>query len=305
LIDEQVAYQSACNGERVAEEKAELTGTILYSSQQGDSYHIFRLRLGAAPTSELLVSDASLPSLSPDGRSLALFNRQSGPGGLVVLDLSVRNSNDRSIRSEHAEDAQDSPPAWSPDSDRIAFASRRFGDGRSRIYVAPADVRAGATELSGGKDPAWRPDGDWIVYNGTDANGSRPGLWLMRADGSDKRQLTDNGNDQRPVWMPDGESILFMSNGRHGNWEVYRVDWTTGDITRLTYRDGSQDGLPAVSPDGKYFAYLSDEGGVWRIYYAPVEGDEDGEGGVGEGRLLSEMAGSLPSWLEHTIQWVP
>jgi TolB protein len=89
-----------------------------------------------------------------------------------------------------------------------------------------------------------------------------------------------------------------MSNERDGNWEVYRLDLETGEVERLTTNPDAQDGLPTVSPDGKYVAFMSDRGGVWRIYYVPIEGGE-------EPRLLSNIAGALPSWLEHAIQWVP
>ncbi len=56
-------------------------------------------------------------------------------------------------------------PAWSPDGEQIAFASRR--DGRSHIYVMSADG-SGTRQLTSGKHddtaPAWSPDGKWIAF---------------------------------------------------------------------------------------------------------------------------------------------
>jgi Tol biopolymer transport system component len=66
-------------------------------------------------------------------------------------------------------------------------------------------------------------------------------------------------------------------------------------IERLT-TNPYQDGLPAVSPDGNYVAFMSDRDGYWRLYYVPIEG--------GEAQLLGDINGQLPRWLEHSVQWV-
>jgi DNA-binding CsgD family transcriptional regulator/dipeptidyl aminopeptidase/acylaminoacyl peptidase len=67
--------------------------------------------------------------------------------------------------------------------------------------------------------PAWSPDGKQIAYvaapdTGTDAREealSQRRVWLMAADGSNQRQLTDGPGfrDELPMWSSDGKSILF------------------------------------------------------------------------------------------------
>ncbi len=131
--------------------------------------------------------------------------------------------------------------------------------------------------------------------NGTDETGNAPGLWLMRPDGSGRQRLTDNGNDQRPAWTPDGSAVVFMSNGRDDNWELYRVDLADGSVTRLTV-NAAQDGLPSVSPDGAYVAFMSDRDGYWRVWFVPIDG--------GDSLPLANIPGELPKWLEHAVQWV-
>jgi hypothetical protein len=56
----------------------------------------------------------------------------------------------------------------------------------------------------------WSADGEWIVFPCLDANGATS-LWLMRADGSDLRQITDQLG---AVSTPDGVDVLFGFYGR-------------------------------------------------------------------------------------------
>jgi TolB protein len=66
----------------------------------------------------------------------------------------------------------------------------------------------------------WSPDGQKILFNRGQA-GSRDKLhdiYVMNADGSGQRKLTQRGHAAR--WSPDGEKISFVSS-RDGNMEVY------------------------------------------------------------------------------------
>ena len=107
-------------------------------------------------------------------------------------------------------------PSWSPKGDRIAFTSDRDGD--YEIYT----IRPDGTDLrrlthTPGNDAhnAWSPDGEWIAF--TSARGGfkdeaalhpynpQPygDLYVMRADGSDVRQLTDDQFEEgTPSWLP-------------------------------------------------------------------------------------------------------
>ena len=117
----------------------------------------------------------------------------------------------------------------------------------------------------------------------------------MTADGGERVQLTDNGNDIRPAWTPDGQSIVFMSQ-RDGNWELYRLSMVDGSLAWLT-DDPAQDGLPTVSPDGVWVAFASDRDGYWRVWVVPTTG--------GEAYPLYPIEGVLVNWLEHALQWIP
>lgn len=297
LLERRAEYEQACSDVQVAQELSELGGSIIYSSQQDGVYRIFRMTVGEESPATLLVNNATQPSLAPNGRMLAFYSTRPDAQGLYGFDLMAGLGVDgRSLRFTNApEDARDAPARWNSQGNRLAFTSTRFGDGRYRVYLTWADSGEAVDSPGYGKDPVWNPFMDSLVINGPDESGGSPGLWLMAADGGSRVRLTDNGNDQRPTWTPDGAHVVFMSNGRDGNWELYRIDVTTRSIVRLTDHP-AQDGLPTVSPDGQTVAFMSDRDGYWRIWYVSIDG--------GEAHPLGSISGELPKWLEHAIQWV-
>src|SRR4029077_7987059 len=65
------------------------------------------------------------------------------------------------------------------------------------------------------------PDGQWIAFY---TSFPQEDLFVVRADGSGQRQLTnDAAKDRIPLWFPDGSRILFYSNrsGSYGVWSIH------------------------------------------------------------------------------------
>ena len=65
------------------------------------------------------------------------------------------------------------------------------------------------------------------------------------------------------MYSPDGGSIYFVSD-RGGSPQVYRVAASGGNPQRVTF-SGSYNISPAVSPDGKWLAYITRNGGAYRL----------------------------------------
>jgi TolB protein len=115
----------------------------------------------------------------------------------------------------------DNFPAWSPLGDRIAFTSDRDGD--YEIYsVRPDGGDLKRLTRSPGNDAhnTWSSDGQWIAFASTRTgfrdesllhpyNAQPEGeIFVMRADGSDVRKLTENQyEDGTPAWRPAGKRI--------------------------------------------------------------------------------------------------
>jgi serine/threonine-protein kinase len=294
-----------CAALSASDSVAEVGGYILYSTGGGpENYNIWSLPVNASGVSsaQLVVSNAAQPQLNPYGNLLAYYSRQAGRDGLFAVRLvGMSAAGGAEQFGPNPEDSRDSPPTWDTTGTQIAF-STGFGNSSPHIYVTTADSNTDVRDLGIGKDPAWRPRDSVIVFNGPNNAGQDPGLRAMSAsgDGSDRWELTFtmNGNDQRPAWSPDGRYVVFMSRDRIGGstWEVYRLDWNTGEIILLTDGAQSQEGLPTVSPDGKWVVFVSDRGGRWKLWYVSIEG--------GEIHFLSDMNGQPIAWLEHSIQWV-
>ena len=158
-----------------------------------------------------------------------------------------------------------------------------------------ADVGSEAVLLAFGDSPAWSRAEDKIAYRGCDESGNRCGIWVMNGSGGDNRALTTVPADDRPDWAPNGAFVAFMSSGRDGNPEIYRVGAGGGEVVRLT-ENGAIDGLPVVSPDGGWVAFVSNRSGSWAVYAVPSSG--------GEAQALFAIDGSLDAWQDHGLQWL-
>ncbi|CAN5394936.1 hypothetical protein BH10CHL1_BH10CHL1_42430 [soil metagenome] len=296
-------YTATCQGLQQATEHNDLlkkfVGQIIYSAVEDGQSRIYRMPLTDTFHIDLLVADAAQPRLSPDGKTLIFHTAKPDAEGIANL---VINNNpkptDRSVRyNGFAEDGKESPPDWNPAGDAIAFASRREGDRRSRIYVTSATPSSYINWFYG-EDPAWQPGvsgGQWIVYRGADNSGNQLGLWQADQNGANSSPLTSVDGDRRPAWSPDGKYIIFMSDRRDGNWEIYRLTFADQTVIRLT-NNPARDGLPTVSPDGKSVAFVSDRDGSLQIWVVSIDG--------GDSKPLARVQGSMTEWLEHAIQWV-
>ena len=85
-------------------------------------------------------------------------------------------------------------------------------------------------------------------------------IWTMNADGSNKKQVTDNSAANfGPFFFPKGDRIIFSSNmhdkkGR--DFDLYAIDVDGKNLERITFFEGF-DGFPMFSYDGKYLVFAS------------------------------------------------
>jgi Tol biopolymer transport system component len=89
---------------------------------------------------------------------------------------------------------------------------------------------------------------------------TRMELFIMNADGTNKRQLTDNGAANfAPFFHPDNRRIIFASNlhdmkGR--NFDLYLINKDGSGLERVTY-SSTFDGFPMFSRNGTTLVFAS------------------------------------------------
>lgn len=130
---------------------------------------------------------------------------------LYIMDLTTKVSRQVTTGSYN-----DISPSWSPDRNRIVFASDRSGRDDFDLFVINADgselVQLTHTPMVDEIEPAWSPNGATIAYVERfffPHRGSEYRLSLISADGKETRRLTEGPNDTSPAWSPDGRFLAF------------------------------------------------------------------------------------------------
>ena len=172
--------------------------------------HVAMIKPDGSGFRQLTTGDGSdgNPSPAPDGKRIVY--RTFGPSGYGLRILNLETKVTTPLTKEY-----DNFPFWSPRGDLITFV--RQVDGDYEIFtIRPDGTGLKRLTFSKGNDAhmAWSPDGEWIAFASTrkgfkdeaiytDAPQPYGELFVMRYDGSDVRQLTDNQwEDGAPTWQP-------------------------------------------------------------------------------------------------------
>jgi len=267
------------------------SGRILYSASDAITgrSQIMAQAVGKSTPAQVLLPDASQPAMRGDGGRLVYRNLRNDMAGLSSFDPGT------ALQLRFTQYAEDTLPSWNSAGSRVVFASTREGDRRGRIYVMWAEQNGGTETLTFGESPDWHGSADLIAFRGCDQSGNRCGLWTISSSGANAAQLTAVPADDRPRWSPTGSFVAFMSNARDGNYEIYTVDATSREVTRLT-DSPSMDVLPTVSPDGRWVAFASNREGGWQLYAVPSTG--------GDAQAIAPVLGDLSNFLQHGLDWV-
>lgn len=173
----------------------------------------------------------------------------------------------------------DAEATISPNGRKIVFTALRDGD--LDIYsmdLNGKNLKRLTNEVGYDGGPFYSPDNQWIVYRAhhpktekeiADYKGLlrenliRPtslDIWVMKADGTGKRQVTSNGKANfAPYFFPNGKRIIFSSNmddPRGRNFDLYAINVDGTNLERITYNE-TFDGFPMFTPDGKKIVFAS------------------------------------------------
>jgi len=185
-------------------------------------------------------------------------------------------------------------PTLSPDGRSLAVVRVVNAESFS-IWIKRLDRGPSIKLTLDGKDhygAGWTPDGRSVTFSSTLATGATD-LWTTRADGGAQAlmQLHEKANLYNARWSPDGKWLLFQSDmAPTGSGDIFgiRPGIDTAPVPVVATRFAEMS--PALSPDGRWLAYTSNETGEDAIYVVPFPNTGAGKWAVSSG------AGTEPVW---------
>lgn len=205
------------------------------------------------------------PAWSPHTGALAFYSDRNGDGAAELYQMTMDGRGTQQLVSR-LENLWS--PRWSPDGQRLVFI-RDFGS----IFVTDTDGEH-AVWLGYGFSPAWSPtDARIALYS--NPRSDYGDIYLIDADGHNRRNLTLNGSDDwSPAWSPDGTRIAFLSSRDGTTSEVYVMDAGCSapcPAQRLTYNDTMELSL-AFSPDGALIVFEAEVAGKSQLFLMNADG---------------------------------
>ena len=140
------------------------------------------------------------PSVSPDGRKVAMVLNKRGQLDLYVCDIDGSNLKQLTFTAD-----EESSPCWSPDSRTLCYTSRK---GRAGLYKVSVNGGPEQKLAIGGAyghitEPDWSPDGKTIVFT---SNSGGFNLYAVPAGGGEAEHLVE-GEDG--AWAPNSRTVIF------------------------------------------------------------------------------------------------
>ncbi len=231
-------------------------------------------------------SGTGLASFSTSHNGVLAYRSGQTGNRLVWVD---RNGKEISTLGEQGEYGA---TALSPTGDRLALELLDPRSGKSDIWLR--DLARGVTsrftfDPANEFQPIWSPDGATIVFS-SDRSGQLD-LYQKAASGAGEEKVLLASDEVKFAcdWSNDGRYIVYQSRGKKTLWDIWALP-TFGDRKPiLVLQTPFSESRPALSPDGRWLAYQSNESGRFEVYVQAFP--------VAEGKWQVSTAGGVePLW---------
>jgi Tol biopolymer transport system component len=199
------------------------------------------------------------PVWSPDGAWLYFCSNRGGSMGIWRIPVKESSGEARGLPEPiHTPASYPAHLAFARNGRYMAYvqqittgrvSSVRFDPDREAVVSEPKEI---LQSVKGIARPSLSPNGEWLAFNSTEQEEE---LFIMNADGSGLRQLTNGGFSNRgPRWSPDGKQLAFFSR-RTGDWEIWSTDPNGANLRQLTNLAGYNVAWPVWAADARHLAY--------------------------------------------------
>jgi TolB protein len=174
---------------------------LFYTSYQPGNPDIFYHNLSTGRRSVVAGFSGlnTAAAVSPDGSKLAMILDRSGSPNVWVCSADGTNFKRLTTTTE------DSSPCWSPDGQRICFATK-INERRvlAKVPAGGGEVqRISTAGVSNPTDPDWSPDGKWIAFTSQMGDFN---ICVMPAAGGNPTVLVAG---EHPSWSPNSRTLVF------------------------------------------------------------------------------------------------
>jgi hypothetical protein len=136
--------------------------------------------------------------------------------------------------------------------------------------------------------PVWTPDGRFVVF--LSDRGPFFGAYMKAADGSGEATLIRRSDREIVTADVSRDGMLSYTEGGESS---DRSIWTLrlGDLSAAEFlATAAVESMPMFSPDGRWIAYISNDGGRTEVYVRPYPARE------GALTKVSDGGGTAPVW---------
>jgi hypothetical protein len=253
-------------------------GSLVYAPGTRQTELTWVDRRGARERLPVDVSSYFDPSLSPDGRRLALVKPQESNQDVWIYDIPA----DTWFRLT-TQPGWDGAPIWDPGG-HITFGERSQKE--FSLLRATIGTAGSVEKLVGGsavKFPSsWSPDGRNLAY--IESTGTAWDIWMLDETREARPFLQAAFNETDPVFSPDGQYLAYTSD-ESGDREVYVVAFPEGGGKQPISQHGGF--WPVWARNGQRLFYRTES------HVMSVEVRGDGEFGVPEPLFEAPVLGGV------------